>query len=265
MVQDSGLSAGGTRATMAAVATLIRKGRSAVLSGVLFDLDGTLLDIDLDAFLRGYFVALGPVVAQVMGADADVDTALRVVMASTEAMMLAHPNQTNREVFNGTFNRLTGTDLDLDEYALPFEHFYAEVFPTLRGKMAPRPGARHAVETALSLGLQVAIATNPIFPLSAIRERMRWACIDDLPVHIVTSYETMHATKPLSAYYSQTAKMLGVNPHECLMVGDDRKLDMAAADIGMRTFYVGNAPIPASTYSGVTADVASLLERLGAT
>jgi len=72
----------------------------------------------------------------------------------------------------------------------------------------------------------------------------------------------MHATKPLSGYYSQTARMLGVDSRNCLMVGDDRTLDMAAADIGMRTFYVGNAPIPAADYSGSTADVASLLERL---
>jgi len=247
---------------MTAFVTLISKGRLAVLSGVLFDLDGTLLEIDLDAFLRDYFAALGPVVAEVMGADADVDVALQAVMTSTEAMTLPHADSTNREAFNATFRRLTGTNLDLDEYALPFERFYAEVFPTLRGKMVPRPGAREAVETALSLGLKVAIATNPIFPLSAIRERMRWACIDDLPVQVVTSYETMHATKPLPGYYSQTAGMLGVDPLGCLMVGDDRTLDMAAADIGMRTFYVGKAPIPASDYSGSTADVASLLERL---
>ncbi len=33
--------------------------------------------------------------------------------------------------------------------------------------------------------------------------------------------------------------MLGVAPATCLMVGDDRALDMPAADLGMRTFYVG--------------------------
>ena len=262
MIQEWAAVSRGARATMAAFISLGAEGRSIVLAGVLFDLDGTLLEIDLDAFLRDYFAALGPVVAEVMGTGASVEVALQAVMTSTEAMTLPHADTTNREAFNATFRRLTGTDLDLDEYALPFERFYAEVFPTLRGKMVPRAGAREAVETALSLGLKVAIATNPIFPLSAIRERMRWAHIEDLHVQVITSYETMHATKPLSGYYSQTADMLGVDPRNCLMVGDDRTLDMAAADVGMRTFYVGNAPIPTADYSGSTADVASLIERL---
>lgn len=236
-----------------------------MLAGVLFDLDGTLLDIDLNAFLRDYFAALGPVVAEVIGTDADASAALQAIMESTDAMMLAHPEQTNQTVFNATFRRLTGTDLDLDEFALPFEHFYAEVFPTLKGAIVPRPGAREAVEAALSAGLRVAIATNPIFPLSAIRERMRWACVNDLPVDAITSYEVMHATKPSPGYFAQTAEMLGVDPIDCLMIGDDRTLDMGAADVGMRTFYVGSAPAPASDYRGSTADVAPLLRRLTST
>ena len=233
-----------------------------MLKGVLFDLDGTLLDIDLDVFLRDYFAALGPVVAEVMGAGAHANTALDAVMESTEAMMLAHPGRTNQAVFNETFRRLTHTDLDLNEFALPFERFYSDVFPTLRGAMVPRRGAREAVVAALAAGLRVAIATNPIFPLSAIRERMRWACVDDLEVHAITSYEVMQATKPLPSYYVQTAEMLGVDPIDCLMVGDDRTLDMAAADVGMRTFYVGESPAPTADYCGSTADVASLLGRL---
>lgn len=237
-----------------------RKAAPIVLSGVLFDLDGTLLDIDLDSFFREYFSALGPVLAEAIGGD--VRGGLDAVLEGTQAMSLPHPKSTNREVFNVRFHELTGSDLDLDEYARPLERFYRDVFPSLRGSMGPHEGAREAVEAALGMGLKVAIATNPIFPRSAIEERMRWAGVADLDVHLVTTYENMHATKPSPAYFVETAGMLGVAPSEALMVGDDRVLDMTAADIGMRTFYVGRGAAPGTDFSGTLRDLIALLPRL---
>ena len=239
-----------------------RKAASIVLNGVLFDLDGTLLDIDLDSFFREYFSALGPVLAEALGRDGDVRAGLDAVLEGTQAMSLPHPTSTNREVFNARFHELTGSDLDLDEYARPLERFYRNVFPSLRGSMGPMDGAREAVETALGLGLKVAIATNPIFPRSAIEERMRWAGVADLDVHLVTTYENMHAAKPSPAYFVETAELLGVEPAEALMVGDDRVLDMTAADVGMRTFYVGSGTAPGTDFSGMLGDLIGLLPRL---
>jgi FMN phosphatase YigB (HAD superfamily) len=235
-----------------------------VLEAVLFDLDGTLLDIDLDAFFREYFAALGPVIAEVLGRGMDVRHGLDAVLQGTEAMSLPHPGTSNREAFNARFRELTGADLDLDEYALAFERFYADVFPSLKGTMRPRPGARRVVQAALDLGLRVAIATNPIFPRSAIDERMRWANVSDLPVHLVTSYENMHAAKPQPAYYLEVASLLGVAPATALMVGDDRVLDMTAADVGMSTFYVGRGASSTADFTGSLNDLERLLPRLAA-
>ena len=233
-----------------------------MLSGVLFDLDGTLLEISLDSFFREYFSALGPMVAEALGRGRDVRSGLDAVLEGTQAMSLPHPGATNREVFNARFHELTGADLDLDEYAQAFEQFYRNVFPSLRGTMGPKEGAREAVEVALDLGLKVAIATNPIFPRSAIEERIRWAGIDDLPVHLVTTYENMHAAKPNPAYFLETAELLGIEPLEALMVGDDRVLDMTAADVGMLTFYVGRGLAPGTDFSGTLRELAVLLPRL---
>lgn len=118
------------------------------------------------------------------------------------------------------------------------------------------------METALSLGLRVAVATNPIFPKAAVEHRIAWAGLDDLDLSIVTSYETMRACKPLPEYFTQTAEMVGADPTECLLVGDDRFLDMPAADTGMRTFYVGPDPIAVADYRGDLVDLAELLPHL---
>ena len=46
------------------------------------------------------------------------------------------------------------------------------------------------------------------------------------------------------------------------MVGDDRSLDMPAADLGMRTFYVGRSKGVPADWSGTLEDLADLLPRL---
>lgn len=236
--------------------------RCLVLSAVLFDLDGTLLDIDIEPFLREYFAVLGPVVAEVIGRPGDAAFALQAVIAGTEAMSAPHPGMTNEEAFNVRFAQIAGTDLSVGEAASVVSAFYDEQFPGLRGARGPRQGAAQAVQAARDAGMKVAIATNPIFPAAAIRERLRWAGFSPEDFAVVTSYEYMRATKPHAAYFRQIAEELGVEPSACMMVGDDPVLDLSAADVGMKTFYVG-PPLPVvADWAGSLSDLAKLLPRL---
>jgi FMN phosphatase YigB (HAD superfamily) len=226
------------------------------MRAVLFDLDGTLLDIALSDFLGRYFAAL----AEAAGDRFPGLDLIAEISASTEAMMRPHPGATNQEAFYLDFRGRTG--VDLGEHASVFERFYAEDFPGLVGSASPAPGGRAAVEAALGLGLRVAVATNPIFPMAAVRHRLAWAGLSALEFPVVTAYEDMHATKPLPAYFRETAELLGVPPAACLMVGDDPMLDLAAADVGMRTFYVGGRAGVDADYRGDLRDLAQLLPRL---
>ena len=231
------------------------------MRAVLFDLDGTLLDLDLRSFLRRYFAALevasAPLVSDGSGSASRFMAALQ---SAVGMMMEPHPGRTNQEVFYADLHEHTGVDLHV--HWPVFERFYAEVFPTLQDTAAPMLGGRDAVLAAMDLGLGVAIATNPIFPLAAIEQRLRWAGLDDLDLPVVTSYETMRACKPHPEYYRQTAALLDVPAQECLMVGDDRALDLPAADIGMRTFYVGGDEHAAADLRGTLTELAELLPRL---
>ncbi|MCK8113995.1 HAD family hydrolase [Anaerosoma tenue] len=230
------------------------------MRAVLFDLDGTLLDLDLDAFLRRYFVALEDAARPIFASDGERSVFMESLTHSVRAMMDPHPGRTNRDVFFAHMLERSGVDMEL--HWPVFESFYAEVFPTLVGAACPAKGARRAVSTAIDLGLRVAIATNPIFPRVAIDHRLRWAGVHDLPVQVVTTYEQMLACKPLAEYYRQTCEMLETDPRDCMMVGDDRALDMPASDIGMQTFYVGpHKGVPAD-FTGDLDDLADLLPRL---
>jgi haloacid dehalogenase superfamily, subfamily IA, variant 1 with third motif having Dx(3-4)D or Dx(3-4)E len=102
-------------------------------------------------------------------------------------------------------------------------------FGKLRSLTRPNPSARVAIQTAFDMGCDVVIATNPIFPETAIRQRMKWAGVSDFPFKLITSYEVMHSAKPNSRYYSEILERIGRSPDECIMVGDDWGNDIVPA------------------------------------
>ena len=121
------------------------------------------------------------------------------------------------------------------------DEFYATEFRKLRSLTQPIREARSLVEWAMSHGLQVVIATNPVFPRVAIEERLEWAGIpaSEFEYALVTSYEVMHSVKPNPAYYREIVHRLARQPEECLMVGDDWERDiLPAASVGIPVYWI---------------------------
>lgn len=227
------------------------------MRAILFDLDGTLLDLDLASFLERYFAALESAAAPLAAHATRPSPVMAALHAATRRMMEHHPGETNQHVFFTEFADLTG--IDLASHWPVFEAFYRDIFPTLADTARPAQGAHAAIEAARGLGLQVVIATNPIFPRVAIDHRLSWAGLAEVEFDLVTSYEQMTACKPHPGYYRQIAGLLGIDAADCLMVGDDHVLDMAAADVGIHTYYVGQR---ASVTADFTGDLRALVELL---
>jgi len=223
---------------------------------VLFDLDGTLLDIEVPSFLGRYFAALG----EAMQAGFPGRDLMPAILESTTAMQRPHAGRTNRDVFYEDF--LSGTGIDLGDHWSLFESFYKERFPLLGDGYGPTVGARRAVETAQALNMEVVVATQPIFPRAAIEHRLAWAGLADAGLTHLTTYEIMHACKPQPDFFREAAALVGCDVGDCVMVGDDRTMDMAAADIGMRTFYVGGDTGAHADWIGDLNEFADLLPKL---
>ncbi len=217
-----------------------------MIRAVLLDLDNTLLENDMEQFIPAYLGLLGRFIADHYPPDAFI----RHLMRATDAMMANNGSErTNRDVFDAAFFPAIGRTRE--EMEPLFEEFYATHFPTLRALTRPVRVARPLMEWLFRQGFQVAIATNPLFPRTAIDQRLAWAGVpvEEFPYHLITSYEVMHASKPHLAFFAEVAEGLGRTPEECMMVGDDWEMDIRPArQVGMRTFWIADrkAPHPAS-------------------
>lgn len=215
-----------------------------MIKAVLFDLDGTLLPLDHHLFLQEYTREIAAHVRHLV----DPMHFISQLLASTAVMVSNNdPKKTNERIFATDFYPRIG--IEEETLAPILEAFYCNKFPMLSRVAQPSPDARRSVQAALDLGLQVVVATNPIFPLLAIKERLLWAGVNDMPFVHVTCYEESHFCKPNPAFYQEVAVAIGRDPEECLMVGNDMEEDLVASDIGMKTYLVTDCLIDAKRTS----------------
>lgn len=199
---------------------------------VLFDLDDTLLANDMDVFIPAYFELLGNFTRGRFASEALIQS-LRI---ATHAMMTS-PGVRNDIVFWERFGPLLGgSRAELEPY---FEQFYAEKFAALRTCTLPVDGALELVEWFRTRGARLVLATNPVFPRSAIVHRLEWAGFTPEAFELLTTYEVMYTTKPDPGYYREILAHVGVAPERALMVGNDLVNDIEPAlAVGLSTFHV---------------------------
>ncbi len=232
-----------------------------MIRAVLFDLDGTLLPLDIDEFFRVYISAIADAFSHIV--EPEVFTP--ELLAATRAMMLNNDTKsTLSEVFWRQFSSRVGRDTN--ELMRVASGFYSTEFKRLGQGIVALPDAARAVDTAIVRGYEVVLATNPLFPVAAIEERMRWAGVYEKPWRLVTSYERMHYTKPNPKYYAEILQIVGCSAKECVMVGNDTRDDLVASTLGMRTFLVEGFSVLRPdgyrpTWEGTLSDLVRLIER----
>ena len=201
------------------------------ITAVLFDLDGTLLPMDQDAFTKSYFSNLAAKAAtKGYQPDALIDT----VWAGTAAMVKNDGEKTNEAVFWELFAAKYGGDALND---IPFfEEFYRTDFQKAKELCGFAPMAKEIVHSLKARGLRVILATNPLFPAIATESRIRWAGLEPEDFELYTTYENSRHCKPNPEYYKDIMAELNLVPEECVMVGNDVGEDMIAETLGMKVF-----------------------------
>ncbi|WCK55375.1 HAD family hydrolase [Aneurinibacillus sp. Ricciae_BoGa-3] len=209
---------------------------------ILFDMDGTLLTIDTEAFVGRYMKRLGEYTGHLIAPDLLVKSLWK---ATKVAMQDNSPNRTNADIFEENF--LKFGNISRDEIWPVFDRFYEEEFPLLRGNIEPHPAAIKIVKEAQKQGYRLVVATNPVFPEGAIMERLKWTGIEASSFEWITFMENSHYCKPNPRYFQEISERLGIDPGNCIMIGNDMQQDMVAKEIGMKTYLVTDYKIDRGT------------------
>ena len=198
---------------------------------ILFDLDGTLLPMDQEVFVRDY---LGRMAAFLAPHGYDPQSLIKAVWAGTGAMVKNDGKAENEDVFWQVFNSAVGRDAKQD-LAL-FEEFYRTEFQKAKDSCGFNPAAVEAIRQIKDMGYRLILATNPLFPAIATYSRIRWAGLNPEDFELVTTYENSRFCKPNPDYYREILGKIALDGSQCLMVGNDVGEDMVAQKLGMKTF-----------------------------
>ena len=227
---------------------------------LLLDLDDTLLNTNLEAFVPAYFKAL----SKHMASRISPDVMLPALISGTQLMNESDDfTRTLEEVFDAEFYPKLG--VPKDQLLEVINEFYDEVFPTLGKLTSPRADAAPFIDWAFQQGYRIAIATDPLLPRKATFHRVRWAGLEPERFELISTFDHFHFSKTHPAYYAEVLGRMGWPDGPVLMVGNDMERDIIPArKLGLATYHIDGAPAsksgPEAEGRGTLSDLRAWLE-----
>ncbi len=204
---------------------------------ILFDLDGTLLPMDLEVFTQTYFGLLAK-----RFSPENPKALVSAVWAGSKAMMKNDGAMTNEDRFWSVFHSMMGPEFHHDK--AEFDAFYHTDFHRAKAVCGENPNAKAVIDLAHTKADKVILATNPLFPPCAVESRLNWIGLTSGDFDYITTYDNSGFCKPSADYYAGICKAMDLEPSRCLMVGNDLQEDArGAAQIGMSIHVVTDSLI----------------------
>ncbi len=204
------------------------------IRAILFDLDGTLLRVQMSEFIPRYIHGLGSCCADLVKPKKFEKAMLTAIRA-----LLHYDGDgqvTNEQRVFSTLESHLG--VAADQLRERFQLYRQQGLDELAGLIGEIPLAQVIIKECQQLGVPLVLATNPVFPGFMISARLRWGGLEQQPFSHVTSFENSCYCKPHPGYFTEIAERLGIPARHCLMVGNDTQHDLAATAVGMQTFLV---------------------------
>lgn len=199
----------------------------------LFDLDGTLLPMNQECFIDGYFKGVS---SKLLPYGIDTKTMIGVIWEGTRAMIENDGRMYNNECFWNRATDILGEQIrDLE---CVFLDYYNNEFQNMRKSTQQNPLARHIINLLKDKGYRIILATNPLFPPIATHSRIYWAGLRPEDFELITTYDNCSYCKPNLDYYREIIKRQKLTERQCIMVGNDINDDMVARKLGMEVYLV---------------------------
>ncbi len=203
-----------------------------MFEAILFDLDGTLVNNDMRTFIDEFFSTLGPRIGPYCP-DGDY---IHTILKANKPMFETKKSKALLEtLFLREFKNITG--LNERKSRKIFYDYYENEYKNIK-VVKPVRYAFECLQAAAKITDNIVVATVPIFPVTAIKQRLYWGNITGFEFKLITGSDVMHSAKPYPEYYREITKKLKCEPEKCLMVGNDHIDDMSAKALGMKTFLI---------------------------
>lgn len=227
-----------------------------MIQAIFFDIEGALTKVDSADFMRNYLGILAPRFAHLIPPD----KFSKYLLKSLDTVKNEpKPGQTNMQTFYDDFSKATGQSYQT--LRLIFAEFYESDFPTLRCLIQAIPQAVKVVEYAIQQGFLTAVASNPVMPLTAMQEQVRWAGLTPEHFKVIPALDNFHYCKPHFGFYREVADNLGVRLDSCLLVSEHKE-DIVCRELGMKLFFIGTIGSEGQTdYEGQLDDLYRLISQ----
>lgn len=203
------------------------------MNTIIFDLDGTLLPMDQDAFedtfyksLRQYFQGLGY----------EEELLKSTLENGTTSMMENNGFQSNREVFETVIDAAYGKKAS--RFLRDYKKYFRKDFDIVRLNTRPIPDAPACIQTLKRKGYSLVLASSPLLPEEAILKELDWAGLSKNDFVYISACENSCYGKANLQFYRSLPKKIGRAPADCLVVGNDVAEDMCAVAVGFDVFLI---------------------------
>ncbi len=202
------------------------------ITTVLFDLDGTLIRMDQDEFIRLYFVSI---LGKLGSLGYDTAIMKEALEGAVVATLRNDGKLSNEDRFWQVFDEISGGRSS--SVRAEIESYYATEFASvIDATCEAYPRVHEVLETVKRKGLRPILATNPLFPMVATHGRIRLGGMTPEDFEYITAYENSSYCKPNPAYFTELLAKLGISPEECVMIGNDTRDDFSALALGIPVF-----------------------------
>lgn len=225
-----------------------------MIQAIIFDLEGTLTNLDATKFMQNYLGILAPRFSHLLSPDKFSKQLLKSI---ENVQNEPRHDQTLMQTFLDDFSKATGRSVQTLKPI--FEEFYTSDFPALRCLVQANPQGVKVVESAIQQGFLTATVSNSLMPLTAIKEQVRWTGLTPEHFKVIATLDNFHYCKPHLDFFKEVAERLGVKPQSCLFVSKHMD-DLICQELGMKMFFVGTLePEVRTDYAGQLEDLSRLI------
>ena len=207
-----------------------------MIKAVLFDLDGTLLPMDEEAFTKGYF---GLLYQKAMKYGYEKDEFIKTILKGTFAMKANDGSCTNEEAFWKCYAGVYGQE-KLKDKAI-FDDFYLNDFANTKAFCGENCKAKEVFDYCKQKYGRVILASNPIFPKEAMEWRLKVAGLNPEEFDYISDYSNSHYSKPNSNFLKEILEKNNLKSGEVVYFGNSEIEDgKPAKELGIEVYMVGD-------------------------